>query len=282
MMTILISLPALILVLSVAYLFIDAKKGWKLFVPLLLIQLVLFGLFIYYALLLLNDQKALANKIQMQELQINKSMQSTSLVLAHLGFSTEQNNDPLKRSLLYGLSTNNAFFKGMDEADAFLTELIEEETKPLSQKIKVLQIPEDVNQELVAQLFKQIGFSAYYAGQKSQAPRLEDITTEEEDGTLTLSLNFQPDIKKQAPFPVDELDAVPVGNVLNIGKRVSPKDAKVAALVLLRAGAHIKYIKRFKKHTRRNSHAIEVGHKDIYDKRPTLTPERIKKMKKIR
>ena len=156
----LISLPVLVLLLSIVYLFVDLSKpkAWILVFCVSISQLGMLATFIYLAILLHQDQNSLLHALNEQQKALVASQQDQRLIAARLSIDPENTKSLFKRAMLFGLQENSAYFERMDQANAALQTLLEKRQRIFQQTgISVMQLPENLNQRLVQALFLKLG-----------------------------------------------------------------------------------------------------------------------------
>lgn len=295
MLGLFILLPLLILFLSIGYLFVDLKKpkAWIIAVVLGVVQLGIFGGLMFLVTWVDADQEALSKKITEQAQNLDEAQRMQNLMLTRLSVDPEPGQKALKYLIPYGFSADNSFIARTKAADAAIEKLRTESKRSSNRTgISVLQIPEETNQALVAEILRQLGYEAYYAPPteitETDAEELppeeekeEVTTTQEADGSITLALNFEREQPKNNAIKQD-LKPLKRANVIFVGARVKLQDTKTVALALIRAGIELKHIKRIKKRSAETDRTILVSFKKNYERRPLLTPARVVALKRIR
>lgn len=287
-----ILLPLLILLSSIGYLFVDLKKpkAWIIATVLGVIQLGIFGGLMFLVTWVDADKALLSEKIVTQSQRLDEAQRMQNLMLTRLSVDPEPSKKALYELIQYGFSTSNSFMARTMAANSALEKLQAENKKNLNRTgISVLQLPEDSNQLLVAEILKQLGYDAYYApsentaqAEDSDSETAEQVsTTQETDGSITLALNFDREQAQNNAIKQD-LERLERANAIFVGARVGLKDTKIVALALIRAGIELKHIKRNKKRTPENERTIMLRFKKTYERRPILTPARVVALKRIR
>lgn len=290
-----ILLPLLILLSSIGYLFVDLKKpkAWIIATVLGVIQLGIFGGLMFLVTWVDADKALLSEKIVAQSQRLDEAQRMQNLMLTRLSVDPEPSKKALYDLIQYGFSTSNSFMTRTMAANSALEKLQAENKKNLNRTgISVLQLPEDSNQLLVAEILKQLGYDAYYAPSENTvqtedsdsdtAETAEQVsTTQEADGSITLALNFDR-AQAQNNAIKQDLERLERANAIFVGARVGLKDTKIVALALIRAGIELKHIKRNKKRTPENERTIMLRFKKTFERRPILTPTRVVALKRIR
>lgn len=302
MLGLFILLPLLIIFTSLGYLFIDVKKpkAWLIALAVGVIQLGIFGGLVLLATWINSDQETLLEKISAQAKTLDDAERLENLVLTRLSVDPSATEQAFQEAALHGFTPQSQTILRGKAADQALTKLLDNrQSQSRSTGITVLQVPEETNQILVSEILRRLGYDAYYtqaepkAGTDTASPKEasneeketeEDvIQTQEADGSISLTLNFdRPPPKKQGQHQYDDMKALKRANALFLGAKVSMKDAKIVALVLIRAGVEIKHLKRIKKHTTKNEKTILIEFKKAYERRPALTPSRVTALKRVR
>lgn len=297
-----VTLSLTMLILPIGYLFVDLKKpkAWIIAVILGTTQLGLLGALIFLVTWVNADHDKLAMKISEQHKALDEARRMQNLTLTRLTLPADTAEQAFEQSILYGFTARSAFIDRTNKANEALEKLVSESKRGKDRAgITVLQIPSDTNQPVVAEILRHLGFDAYYAPPKNDenenaesettdsgaddgAQQNAVTTTHEADGSISLDLNFDRIQPKNTDSLRSNLTPLSRGNVLFIGAKVGMTDTKIVTLALLRAGVEIKHIKRIKKQTAENARTIIIDYKKIYDRRPTLTPDRIIALKRIR
>jgi len=287
-------LPLLIILVSIGYLFIDLKRPKAVYIALAtgFVQLGIFLSLIFLVTWVDSDHEALNAKTNELSKRLDHNQHLQSLALARLAIDADSTDDAFRRAALFGFTQASSALQRLEDADTALKKLQSALKHPFDRKdISVLQIPEETDQLVVAGILRKWGYEAYFTTSNGaeestlsaevKQPKDDVKQTIEADGSIALSLNFDrpsPSVNAQQ----DNLKPLARANVLLLGAKANLLDAKITALILVRAGVDIKHIKKIKNNTPDNVRTILIDFNKLYERRSTLSPGRILALKRIR
>ena len=258
--------PFLILLISIGFLFLDAKQ------PKLIIVAVILGLLGFSIAFVqiksigsqLDKNSMLSADIDALEQWKKSQLSYVTGILAQYRPQVADTGFQLEYFSTFGWNIKNEYLINALTADEARRNLIEMLPKNhfVTKPVMIKNLPDDIDQTIVTQALEEVGFSV-------ELPMMDESTmtveTETKDEAMKDEMSKDEE-KKIEPVTVKRV------NVLYFGPYVKTHEIKLIALTMIRAGVNLKLIRVMRNAGSMDARTVVFDWSKSYRNRPPLDP----------